>query len=92
MSLEAEDHALKSNRIVWIVHPISSEMDVETTATQLRTKIAARQQLISAEQHMNAAGQAGQGLEAIQLVGKTASTSNFRKVLSLINQHRRGRR
>jgi len=92
MSLEAEDHALKSNRIVWIVHPISSEMDVETTATQLRTKIAARQQLISANLHVDTAGQAGQGLEAIQLVGKTASTSNFRKVLSLINQHRRGRR
>jgi len=78
MSLEAEDHALKSDDIVWVVDTISSEMNVETAATQLRTQIAARQKLIGTNQHMDTTRQAGQGFEAIQLVGKTPPTRNFR--------------
>ena len=41
MSLEAEDHPLKGDDIIRIIDPISTEMDVETAAAQLRTQIAA---------------------------------------------------
>jgi hypothetical protein len=85
MSLEGEDHALKGDDIIWTIDPISTEMDVETAAAQLRTQIAARQQLVGSNQHVDTAGQAGQGFEAIQLVGKTAPTRNFRKVLGLVD-------
>jgi hypothetical protein len=47
MLLEAEDHTLEGDDIIWIIDPISTEMDVPTAAAQLRTKIAARQQLVS---------------------------------------------
>jgi hypothetical protein len=89
MSLEAEDHPLKGDDIIRIIDPISTEMDVETAAAQLRTQIAAGQQLVGSNQHVDTAGQAGQGFEAIQLVGKTAPTRNFRKVLGLIDEYRR---
>jgi hypothetical protein len=56
MSLEAEDHTLKGGDIIGAINPISTEMDVETAAAQLRTKIAARQQFVGSNQHMDTAG------------------------------------
>jgi len=59
MSLKTEDHALESDGIVGIVCPIPSEMQVDAAAAQLRTKIAAWQQLIRPNQHVDTPGQAG---------------------------------
>ena len=89
VALEAEDHALKGHDIIWIIDPISTEMDVATAAAQLRTKIAAWQQLVGSNEHVDTASQAGHGFEAIQLIGKTAPTRNLRQVLGLVNQYRR---
>jgi hypothetical protein len=88
VALETEDHALKGDDIIGIIDPISTKMDVATAATQLRTKIPARQQFVRSDEHVDTASQAGQGFEAIQLIGKTAPTRNFRKVLGLVNQYR----
>src|SRR6266705_1315141 len=87
MPLKTEDHALKSDNIIWIVDAISTEMNVETAAAQLCTQIATRQELIGANQHVDTPSQAGQGFETIQLVGKTAPACDLGKVLSLVNQH-----
>jgi hypothetical protein len=65
MSLKTEEHTLERGDIVRIVCAISSEVHVDTTATQLRTQIAARQQLIGSHQHVNAPRQAGQRLKTI---------------------------
>jgi hypothetical protein len=88
VALETEDHTLKGDDIIWIIDPISTKMDVATAATQLRTEIPARQQFVRSDEHVDTASQACQGFEAIQLIGKTAPTRNFRKVLGLVNQYR----
>src|SRR5262245_44091901 len=85
MALKTEDHPLESDDVVRIVCLIPLKVQIDTAAAELGTEIPAWQQLIGTNEHMDAAGQAGQGLQTIQLVSQPEAAGRLRYVLRFIN-------
>src|SRR2546428_13686417 len=63
MTLKTEDHPLERDDVVRIGHLIPLKVQIDTTAAEFGTEIPAGQQLVGANEHMDAAGQTCQGLQ-----------------------------
>src|SRR6266852_4017585 len=68
VTLESEDNIPKGRIVSASLGAVSRKVDIDAPPTQLRAEVPEGQQLVCSNQDMNGIGEAGQGLDGVELV------------------------
>ena len=88
VTLESEDNIPKGRIVSAPLGAVSRKVDIDAPPAQLCAEVPEGQQLVCSNQDMNRIGEAGQGLDRVELVLEFATALHLGQVLSLVDEER----